>query len=855
MLKFLYVGDMHGGSKPPKHRVDNYFLTREEKIKEILSIAKKNGVKAILQAGDFLDKPNVAPEFLTEEMLYWSASSLNDLLKEVMIGRKDVKELTKAIKSSIPMIGTVGNHELIGGELDSFEKTALSVLVKSGFMTLVNKEEPIIFYDKKEDFSVAITASPYTHDIDGEDKGAYIIEEKQGDYHIHMAHGMLMGKSYGRKFKHTTVQEIAYKTNADLTINGHDHIGYDEIELEGKKFINPGSPFRRTAEEKEIKRMPKVLLITIDKEQGVQLEPVYLKCAKAGTEVLSRDHINDAYDKREKIEEIKSLLNKANLKKGTDITEIIKNLGQTKGINEDVIKEVIDDIVIAINELETPFNPKGEYIIERLEIENFQSHKNSTFEFSKGINVLFGKSRNGKSAVLRAIRELFECYLKNPRNAIFYGEDHFKITAYLSNGYIISRIVEKKSSGKNGYEIFDPLTATTSYYNTKGLEIVQEILGFNKIKLTDKNKININFSIQGDSWFFLGNDLSSPDRAKMIGFMYGTQYADIVLKKVNATAKKITTDINSYQKEIDILKNEKEQYMYLDPLQKQVSRAEILYQEAEELEKCIKEAEEMLISMKEISNELNELKDLKNKLEENEKDYLLMLEEIKEEMKNQEHIHTCLMELKSIVRAGKQARYVANSLKDIENARERLDKIKKDKEVLEKEEEKFEEARRLIKNLIHLKQEFESLKTIAVQIEPISDYRTRIDELKELSENYEKAKKLYSDQISLACSIKKFEQIKDEMLDLDKARQLLKEIVALEEKQTMATDLFNQLCNIKEEISQKEKEKEKYTEQNKVYLEQYKKELEAMGECPVCHGRIDRIIINNLIRDLERSYQ
>ena len=42
-------------------------------------------------------------------------------------------------------------------------------------------------------------------------------------------------------------------------------------------------------------------------------------------------------------------------------------------------------------------------MIKSLKIENFQSHKDSYLEFSNGINIISGKSNNGKTAILRAL--------------------------------------------------------------------------------------------------------------------------------------------------------------------------------------------------------------------------------------------------------------------------------------------------------------------------------------------------------------------------------------------------------------------------------------------------------------------
>ena len=42
-------------------------------------------------------------------------------------------------------------------------------------------------------------------------------------------------------------------------------------------------------------------------------------------------------------------------------------------------------------------------MIKSIQIKNIQSHKDTSLEFSPGINAIVGSSNNGKSAVLRAL--------------------------------------------------------------------------------------------------------------------------------------------------------------------------------------------------------------------------------------------------------------------------------------------------------------------------------------------------------------------------------------------------------------------------------------------------------------------
>lgn len=95
-------------------------------------------------------------------------------------------------------------------------------------------------------------------------------------------------------------------------------------------------------------------------------------------------------------------------------------------------------------------------MIKSVEIANFQSHPDTFIEFDKGLNVLTGSSRSGKSTVRRAI---MWCITNRPvGNGIvsWWAKKNDKITKEcrvtitLDNGTVISRV---KSTELNGYII------------------------------------------------------------------------------------------------------------------------------------------------------------------------------------------------------------------------------------------------------------------------------------------------------------------------------------------------------------------------------------------------------------------
>ncbi len=88
----------------------------------------------------------------------------------------------------------------------------------------------------------------------------------------------------------------------------------------------------------------------------------------------------------------------------------------------------------------------------KIEIKNFQSHKNTVLEFDKGVNVICGESDNGKSAVIRAIRWVVENQPQGIDKINSSWNEDFKeplaVKLYTEKGYV-ERIRDKKRNGYN----------------------------------------------------------------------------------------------------------------------------------------------------------------------------------------------------------------------------------------------------------------------------------------------------------------------------------------------------------------------------------------------------------------------
>jgi len=179
-----------------------------------------------------------------------------------------------------------------------------------------------------------------------------------------------------------------------------------------------------------------------------------------------------------------------------------------------------------------------------LRICNFESHKESFFKFSPGINVLIGDSDSGKSAVMRALR--WVCY-NEPSGDDFVRIDNeyvnqlssktnknfvCSVELKLSNGYKIERAKTRGNGGVNRYVVTNPedVSIELNGFGVGVPEEVKSVLGFDKISFGNRN-IEMNYLPQLNSPLaleFQGAGLSS-----LLNRINGVEYFEDVLKNLN----------------------------------------------------------------------------------------------------------------------------------------------------------------------------------------------------------------------------------------------------------------------------------------------------------------------------------
>ena len=319
-MRLLFLTDTHIRGTTPKNRMDNLPETLENKFKEVGKIIEDYNIDFVLHGGDLFDRPDISVSIVGN-----FAPILNNI--------------------KVPIYIICGNHDIYGHNPNTINRTMLGLLNSLNVVKIINKGDLVYLY--KDGIKVQLTGHPYTYNIDSElHKSSYIIDHppKDVDYSIHMVHGMLLNKPFIKGIPYTLIDDIK-DTKADITLSGHYHTGFGIINTNGKYFINPGSLVRVTNSLLEIDRIPKVVLIELDKTIDVKL--IDLKIAKEGKEVLNRQEIENHIFKDERLFEFKQSIDSSmNLKK-LEISEILMEVSSAEGVSEEVKEEALKRLALS----------------------------------------------------------------------------------------------------------------------------------------------------------------------------------------------------------------------------------------------------------------------------------------------------------------------------------------------------------------------------------------------------------------------------------------------------------------------------------------------------------------------------
>lgn len=177
--------------------------------------------------------------------------------------------------------------------------------------------------------------------------------------------------------------------------------------------------------------------------------------------------------------------------------------------------------------------------IKKLELKNFQAHKNTVIDFNDQFNCIVGPSRAGKSSVVRALNFLFfdnwsDAYVRN-------GSSFTELILHLDNGYVISRS-KSGGSGVNKIIVTNPDKTQQVYekFGTDTPEPVRKILQIYPVKIDVDADVEVNVADQDHSPFLLSE--SGPTKTKYINRLTGAHVLDAAMRSVNKDKSSLLTE-------------------------------------------------------------------------------------------------------------------------------------------------------------------------------------------------------------------------------------------------------------------------------------------------------------------------
>lgn len=228
--------------------------------------------------------------------------------------------------------------------------------------------------------------------------------------------------------------------------------------------------------------------------------------------------------------------------------------------------------------------------IKRLSLRNFQSHRETDFEFTPGLNIIVGPSDQGKSAIIRALRWLI---FNEPRGTGFIrvGETRCQIRVEMSNGVAVERIRDE-SSRTNRYILEVPGEEAMVFerFNKEVPLEVRRALSIQKLVIDRDRAVEINLAGQLEAPFLL--EESGTTRSKILGRMANLHVIDAAQRDTIRDTNQASQEIGRLEADIEALDVKLQEYANLEEEENRLQSLELLLQNLTELDREVRQLEE-----------------------------------------------------------------------------------------------------------------------------------------------------------------------------------------------------------------------------------------------------------------------
>jgi len=230
-------------------------------------------------------------------------------------------------------------------------------------------------------------------------------------------------------------------------------------------------------------------------------------------------------------------------------------------------------------------------MINQIDIQNFQSHKQTTLSLHPGVNVVIGKSDSGKTAIIRALRYLIWNRPSGDAFCSSWGGDTV-VTVETDDG---NTITHKRIKSVSSYVIND------SVFSAFGTGVPQEVQSL-------LNMSETNLQSQFDLPFLLTD--SAGEVAAHFNKMAHIDQIDTSMKLVNSWIRELEQTYKHKKQTLDELDEQMRKYDVLPFLEADLEGLELLEKTVAQYGKQIGNLSQTITSIEHIQDEVEELKGL-----------------------------------------------------------------------------------------------------------------------------------------------------------------------------------------------------------------------------------------------------
>ena len=190
----------------------------------------------------------------------------------------------------------------------------------------------------------------------------------------------------------------------------------------------------------------------------------------------------------------------------------------------------------------------------KIQLQNFQCHDNLTLNFNENLNVIYGDSGAGKSAIYKAIEFLLNCSDVSEDAYRQEGSKQTSVKGWFDSGFQVERI---RSNSINRY-ILSKEGCEDKVFDTFGRETPEEIQKVFQIEPIEieKEKLHLNFANQDQLNFILDSYFSDTFKAKLFNKLTGNELLDVLFKDCNSDGLRIGREIKTLESTLEQQEND-----------------------------------------------------------------------------------------------------------------------------------------------------------------------------------------------------------------------------------------------------------------------------------------------------------